>query len=266
MILRVATALPSVLPVPHSPDGISRLRGESRERTITSALVASPLTAWLLSQHDVWHWQGDPTWKPYGSGYPDFSEYRFLPTWPPSMSRRPPIEARLSVATGMLKLSPAEADGTPALQVACDLMFSLLELNDDRMMSDIRHATTPMPIPGALSLEEVTEALLNLWPVAQLAMTLAGQLLPAGEYASGQIGTWIQLRSVQLERVIDLTGLSRVDGGTDAPDASTAARWPLVPESGASGDPRVVIVDMIIDYLERSGYRGLVALRDRLLA
>jgi hypothetical protein len=166
----------------------------------------------------------------------------------------------------MLRLSPTETDGTPAIQVACDLMFSLLELDHDRMVGDVRHATTPMPIPGALSLEEIAEALFNLWPVAGLAAALGEQLLPRGDYASGQIGAWIQLRSVQLERVIDLSGLSRVDGGTDAPDASTAARWPIVADSGAVGDPRNVIADMMVDFLERSGYRGLGTVRDRLLA
>jgi hypothetical protein len=266
VILRVAIAVPNILPVPHSPDGISQLRGESREEAVVSALATSPFTSWLHDQRGVWHWQGVPAWKPYGSGYPDSSEYRFLPTWPPSASRRPPIQARLGVATGMLRLSPTETDGTPAIQVACDLMFSLLELDHDRMVGDVRHATTPMPIPGALSLEEIAEALFNLWPVAGLAAALGEQLLPRGDYASGQIGAWIQLRSVQLERVIDLSGLSRVDGGTDAPDASTAARWPIVADSGAVGDPRNVIADMMVDFLERSGYRGLGTVRDRLLA
>ncbi len=45
VILRVAIAAPNVLPVPYAPEGISRLRGESREQAVTSALRASPVTA-----------------------------------------------------------------------------------------------------------------------------------------------------------------------------------------------------------------------------
>lgn len=264
IILRVAIALPNVIAAPYGQDGISRLRGEEREQVVTEALEDSPFTTWLQSQRDAWHWQDDPVWKPYGTFYADFSEYRFQPTWPASASRRPPLQARLSVATGLLKSSSPETTGPPALQLACDLMFSLLELDEQRMIGDIRHATTPVPIPGALSMEEILEALLQLWTVADIAETLSEQLLPTGDYAQGQIAAWIQLRSVQIERVINLDGLRRNDGGTDAPDASTAARWPLVAESGEAGDPRTVIAEMIADFLERSMYRGLDEVKVRL--
>lgn len=264
IILRVAVALPSGMPINYGQDRISRLRGEEREHVVTDLLAGSPLTSWLKGQREVWHWQDYPTWQPYGSFYADFSEYRFSPHWPPSDSRRLPFQARLGAATGLLKVSPSKTTGSFALQVACDLMISLLELDEERRVGGIRYTTTPSPVPSALTLEEIVEAMLQLWHVADIAIPLSQHLLPAGDYSRGQIGAWIQPRNVQIERVIDLRDLRRNAGGTDAPDASTAARWPLVTELGEAGEPRRLIVDMIVDFLDRSMYRGLDEVKVRL--
>jgi hypothetical protein len=144
----------------------------------------------------------------------------------------------------------------PAIQIACDLALNLLELDSERRQGPIRHMTTPAPIPAALSLTEVAEFLLHLWPITDVAAGLAPELLPPGNYGHGQVAAWIQVRNVQLERVIDLRSLKRLPESSDAPDGSTAGLWPLVTAKGHS-DPRDLIADMLLDLMERSGYRHL---------
>jgi hypothetical protein len=198
-------------------------------------------------------------WGAYGSGYPEFTEYRFLPYWPGLASDRVPFQARAAIATGWSATVQDAVGSDPAIQIACDLSLNLLELDSERRRGPVRHTTTPPPVPAALRPTEVVEFLLNLWPITDVAATLAPHLLPRGEYGHGQVAAWIQVPNVQLERVVDLRSLSRLPESSDAPDGSTAALWPMVDEKGR-GEPR----DMIADMVEKSGYRRLGGLKEDL--
>jgi hypothetical protein len=245
--LRVAVALPGVLEMRGASVGVTRLHGEPREHLIEGALNLSSLTTWLRAQREVWHWGEEETsWEAYGSGYPEFTEYRFAPSWPRLVGAYVPFSARVGVLTGWQVTSHDGVGSDPAIQIACDLALNLLELDSERRQGPIRHMTTPAPIPAALSLTEVAEFLLHLWPITDVAAGLAPELLPPGNYGHGQVAAWIQVRNVQLERVIDLRSLKRLPESSDAPDGSTAGLWPLVTAKGHS-DPRDLIADMLAD-------------------
>ena len=238
--------------------------GEARERVIEQALNLSPLTTWLIAQREVWHWdEGELLWGAYGSGYPEYTEYRFLPLWSSLAGDRVPFQARAAVATGWHTTGQDGVGSDPAIQIACDLTLNILELDSERRRAPIPNTTTPSPVPAALKPTEVVEFLVNLWPITDVAATLAPSLLPRGDYGHGQVAAWIQVRNVQLERVVDLSSLRRLPESSDAPDGSTAALWPMTIEKGG-GEPRDMIADMLVDMVERSGYRQLGGLKDDL--
>jgi hypothetical protein len=254
--LRIAVALPGAVEQPFR-DHVSRLQGERRETSVLEALNRSPLTRWLMAQKENWNWDDEPGWYAYGSGYPDLSEFRFVPSW--KGTARQPLQARVSVATGLLRPNEAR-DQLPAVHLALDLMYQLLELDGDRKPDSVRHQTTPAPAPGALRLLEVAEALLNGLVIGDVAAHLSGHLL-ATDNRNGEVGMWVQPRGIELERIVRLEGIRRLPGATDAPCGVTAASWPLGIGGGPS-DQREFIVDMLLDYLERSGYRQLDGVLD----
>lgn len=258
---RIAVALPGVVPqMGTAADRVTRLRGEARERLIEEALNQSPVTTYLNAQREVWHWQdGETSWGAYGNGYPEFTEYRFVPIWPDLADDRIPFLARAGVLTGWRGRSPDGVGSDPALQIAVDLTLNLLDLDSDRRREPTRHTTSP--VPAALSITEVADLLLNLWPITDVASDLVSELLPPGNYEQGQVGIWLQVRNAQLNQVIDLNSLSRLPASSDAADGAMASQWPVVSEVGSTG-PRDIVVEMLLDMLERSGFRRLGDLLD----
>jgi hypothetical protein len=69
------------------------------------------------------------------------------------------------------------------------------------------------------------------------------------------------VRNAQLNQVIDLNSLSRLPASSDAADGAMASQWPVVSEVGSTG-PRDIVVEMLLDMLERSGFRRLGDLLD----
>jgi hypothetical protein len=248
LTLRVAVALPAAIEQPFQ-NAVSLLHGERREVAVLTALARSPVNRWLTAQKEVWGWHDEPEWHAYGNSYPDLSEYRFVPSW--SNTPRHPLQARLSVATGV----PRGALELPGVHIALDVMFQLLELDEHRRPSGIRHQTTPAPVPAAFGLGDVADTLLVVLSIGDLAVELSGQLLPHA-YSTGEVAIWVQPRGVELQRVVHLEGIKRLAGAADASCGLTAASWPLG-VGGGPDDPRQFIVDMLLDYLERSGYRQL---------
>jgi hypothetical protein len=95
-----------------------------------------------------------------------------------------PLIARCSVLTGWCMDSTRQF--RPAIRLALDLMFNILELGEDRKPSPIRHATTPPPAPAALALDEIAEYLLHLFSAAELARQAAARLLETIDDHSGR--------------------------------------------------------------------------------
>ena len=109
-------------------------------------------------------------------------------------------------------------------------MINLLELDAERRPSSIRHATTPPPAPASLSLEEVATYLAELMDVIRLARLMAAELIPDGQRESGYIGAWIEVSGVQLERVVNLSNVSRLDGAAGIPGYVHVVDRPIVDE------------------------------------
>ena len=91
-----------------------------------------------------------------------------------------------------------------------------------------------------------------LRPINQL---LLRTLLPDGDFNTGEVGMWLQVRNVPLERVLRLDNLKRLSASTDAADGSIASRWPLQPST--IGNVEQMIGNMLDSMLERSGYRQI---------
>jgi hypothetical protein len=72
----------------------SELKGPGLTRQqLGSPLARTPTTS-LRAQRDTVHWDDEPTREPYRSGYPNFSEYRFVPKWHRMTSRRAPFSSK----------------------------------------------------------------------------------------------------------------------------------------------------------------------------
>jgi len=158
--------------------------------------------------------------------------------------------ARCAVLTGW---HPQQGETPLAIELACDLMFNVRELDSDRRPGPIRHATTPAPAPGALSINELSQSMLHLFEAPFLAGACAAQLLEGGDFSTGEIGAWMTLSGVELERVFVLSGLRRVAGAVGVADHQRFSDWPL--DGGT--DAATFVATFVIELLERAGYRGL---------
>jgi hypothetical protein len=261
LTLRVLIALPGVLPLMGGggPEQITQLRGEARENLIRGVLDGSQLTRWLTEQRETWHWTDEPSWQVHGNSNVELTELRFLPQWLVNRPRRP-FYARCGVVTGQHVRPNMESE--PAVQIACDLMINVLELDVDRQPGSIRHQTTPPPAPAALDVEELAAYLGNLWLITDLAPQLAQALLPGDKQLHGEAAMWMVVQQ-QLGRVINLQQLERLPESTDVSTGQSATPWPL-PERSSSSAVASLIADLLGDMLERSGYRRLTPLLDKL--
>ncbi len=206
------------------------------------------------TRRDEWHWdEVDPKWEVRGSGNPELTELVIAPHWQGALKQ--PLVARCGVLTGWLALPSGEF--RPAIRMALDLLLSILELDTSRRPSSIRHAATPPPAPGALSLDELAEFMLNLFAAPALAVQSAGALLETGGSATGEVGAWIALSGVELERIVDLRGVRRVANAVGVGDHNRVEAWPL-PETLERG---IAIGNFVADFmdelLERGGYRDV---------
>ena len=246
--LRVSVALPGLASFRPSGEPASRMSVEAREVWLTALLESSRFTAWLRGLRSSWPWDNDPEWVVHGSGNPDLTELRFVPTWPGATQQ--PLMARCAVLTGW---HPQPGDTPLAIELACDLMFNVLELDSDRRPGPIRHATTPVPAPGALSISELSQSMAHLFEAPFLAGACAAQLLEGGDFSTGEIGAWMTLSGVELERAFVLSGLRRVAGAHGVADHQRCTDWPL----DCGTDAAIFVATFVADLLEQAGYRGV---------
>jgi len=137
-------------------------------------------------------------------------------------------------------------------------MFNLLELDHDRRPDTIRHATTPPPIPAALSLDEFADYLLELMVVPTLAREIGEHLLPAGDLRTGYVGAWMTLSGVEFQRLVKVSDLTRLPGAVSVNDHVRLDPWPLTCGSTRESANRSFVADFMDELLERGGYRGVL--------
>ena len=248
--LRCTIALPAI---PLSMYGGSVATSSAvrvRETFLLDAAESSAITGWLTSLRNTWHWNDDTRWEVFGSGQPDLTQLVFRPRWS-SPGSRLPFAARLAVLTGWRTRS--EGEPLLAIQVSLDLMLNLIELDADRQRDSIRHATTPAPAPAALTLEEVAAYLAELMEVIFLADRIGSELFPEGPLVSGYIGAWIDVSGVQLDCVLKLDDVSRLEGANGPAGYAAVSEWPI-----PTGDtPHTFIANLMDEMLEVGGYRGV---------
>jgi hypothetical protein len=252
--LRVAIELPGPPSARWSGDFATQMRGQQREEWLTEMLEAAPFTAWLRERRAEWPWDtADPKWDIRGSGNAELTELVFVPRWQGALKQ--PLLARCGVLTGWC----AKTDGEfkPAIRFALDLHLMIRELDGDRRPSSIRHATTPPPAPAALSLDELASFLLQLISAPMLAGRAAERLLASVDHEHGEIGVWIALSGVELERVVNVSGLRRVADAIGIGEHSRVDSWPLPAAELPETPEGSFVAAFMDDLLERAGYRDV---------
>jgi pyrimidine deaminase RibD-like protein len=258
LTLRTAIALPAMTLSMYSGEVATQIRGQAREELLLRVVNSSPFTEWLHTLSNSWHWDNEAQWEIFGSGQPDMTQLVFRPRWN-TASVRSPLVARLAVLTGWRTQTTGEQD--PAIQVALDLMINLLELDHERRFGAIRHQTTPPPAPGALELEEVATYLAHLTDVVDLAQVFGSELIPQARLNSGYLGAWIDVSGIQLDRVLKLNDLPKVEGALGLPGYALTTEWPIR-SSNDSQSERSFIAQLLDEMLEIGGYRGVQNLFD----
>lgn len=252
MTMRGVVALPA--PVGLGPSNscvtTSRLDVEQREAALEEALNRAPLTEHVRSQATMWGWAEERGWRTQGgSGGDELTRLALDVRWPHYRIRQP-----LSLAAAVLTGTTVPPDNgkaqVPGLVIALDMALNLVELDEQRRPSDTAYRSTPPPAPAALTLDEFAALLASLVSMRQLAMDLSASLL--GRSLEGcWCGLWLQLNAVELERVVRLDGLDRLDHGL------MVTRWMHVidtsEETNTSED--AMVREFLHGLLKRSDYR-----------
>jgi Fic family protein len=257
LTLRVAAAMPSVLPIGGmGSQQAGQLRAQEREALLSSLLETSPITAWLRSLGQVWHWPEDsqPTWTPVGAGSMEFTELWFAPFG--IDAHRPSFMARCAFATGF---ADDESNvGVPTIQGAIDLLFNLQELGADRRPDAVRNASDNPPVPSALSLQEIAEDLIEMCDTVPVISQASDGLL-ASRSPSARVGIWVSLSGVLADRLIDLRAFRRVPRSAGLSQAVGAFR--IQASNGRfdfpKQDARTAVADVLYRALENGGYRDV---------
>jgi len=250
--MRASVALPGLCSSRISGEIASQMPLEGREIWLTSLLEHSPLTKWLRGLKSSWPWDVDPKWEVHGSGNPELTQLRFVPAWHGASHQ--PLMARCAILTGW----HAQANGafTSAIEVACDLMLNVLELDENRRPGTTAHRTTPPPVPAALSLTELVQALRNLLAAPNLASMSATRILGADIHSTGEVGIWLELSGVEVSLVLKLQKLKRVQGSHNLAQHQRLSDWPFGPDM----DSGKFVAGFVKELLELSGYRGVPGL------
>jgi hypothetical protein len=252
LLLRVAVALPSVVTRQGSGINGAPLAVEEREARLREVLETSALTAWLREQRETWHWTDEPLWVAIGTSGEGSVEFEFAPRYD---STSMPFDARLAIQTGWANDADASAL-IPATQVFLDLAFNICELDENRRPSPTRHATTPPPAPGALSLEELADALHAGLQLPQIAREAAAALLSTPPL-EGEVGLWLVTSGVSLDRVLKLSALERRPGASERSEWVSRERWPFTASIWGVPKERATSAAFIQRMLEANGYRNI---------
>jgi hypothetical protein len=157
---------------------------------------------------------------------------------------------RASVLTGPTGIGPGSP---PGLALAIDLIINLTELDASRRPANMAYRSTPPPVPAALSLAELAAYLRPLAGVGAIAHQLGGSLL-SEKPSAGVIALWLQLGTVELERVVRLDSLKRLRDGLMVRRWTQTDGWALdvgkeTPDAGG------FVRDFLAGLLEHADYR-----------
>lgn len=262
VFLRCAAALPGITAARYSGEPATVLRGEAREAFLLEVLTEAPLTQWLRALCREWNCPDNAEWKPHGAGQPDLTQLLFRP----SGTRGEPLLARFGVLTGWRVIGTRTV---PAIRCVLDILMNISALDSDRHLDRSRSADAPVPrsapLPASLSPRQLGEYLVALLDVAPLAQVIGKELLPEGDFSKGAIGLWISCSGIQLQNLVDLQGLRRLEGAYDSASEGKVSRWPLTENaSSVEAQNRTFVADFLDTVLERGGYRGVKDLFDPL--
>jgi len=255
VMLRVAVALPSVLPLfgGNSAERATLLRGQKREECLLDLLEHSPITEELHRLERVWGGVSGANWEPAGTGTAEFSELWFAPYG--IEVRRPPLVARCGVATGWVEGGNATQIAT--IQAALDVMINLTELNELRRQDNVAHRTDDPPAPAALSLEELAEMLHGLLDLPEVVVPAALSLISDPQLNKLKLAEWVTFSGYAANRLGDLrrfhllarsSGISQMIAGILMEPYRIGGIWPT-----SWG----FVADLLYEGLERGGYRNL---------
>jgi len=262
LTLRCVVALPApVLLGPLAPGTpVSQVDAEARESLLSEALDAAQVTADIRAQASMWGWAEDRGWRAQGgTGSDELTRLTLDLKWPRHRIRQP-MSASAAVLTGPTVGGSDAAQDETGVVLAVDLALNLIELDEHRRPSDIAYRTTPPPAPAALTVTELADLMSSLISIGDLAPSVASALL-GRTVEAGWIGLWLRLNAVELERVVRLDRLDRLDNGL------SVSQWSLVmPCSTAAGEQpgagAALVRDFLTGLLKRSDYRRFTAALD----
>lgn len=245
LILRAVVALEDEA----RPDDEAALpRLTESESRIAAAMNSDPLTEWLAATAAQWGADGTSTWAVQGSSGAAYTQLRFSPTY---ASGRSPLSAQATVNTS---IGQQGGPGGVRLAVVIDLGLNVLELDDERRPSEVRHETTPPPAPGALSLDETVTYLAELLRGAEGTLPrFASQLSVADSPLLA--GLWISVAGIGLDRAVKLNHLTRLPSSTAVSERGRVTPWPIA-GAGWHDDPcRTWAIATLAELLQAAGYR-----------
>jgi hypothetical protein len=253
ILLRATAALPAPMPrrIEQPSETSSLLLAEGREDLILDALDNAVLTRELRSLQSSWNWVNDLGWHVQGgSPGPEVTIASFDLEWAAPRIRQP-LALRCAVLTGWTDAP----EWRKALLVALDLSISVLELDRDRLPGEIRHFSTPAPVPAALKPEELG-ALVSLLvsEVGPLGTELLGPLAGLEPETTGQVATWLQHDGIALDRFVDLTGWTRLPNPSASARAEAAESWPFTEDGQQRGERRLAS-GLLASALRNNDYR-----------
>lgn len=210
---------------------------DDREDEIVHVLTTSRLTSRLMEVAAAWGWSPETAsgWRVRG-GSPgsEITEAEFVIGWD-SWRIRQPMTVNATVMTGF---TPCAAGGLdPAVVVAVDMGFSVLELDEDRRPSSVAWRSQPPPSPGALSLQELADMVgLVAAETGPIAARLADPLVGIPAESSGTVYLWTQHDTVALDRIVNLTHLKRLPNAASSTRSQASGTWPFTATAPATGD------------------------------
>jgi len=254
VLLRVAVAIPVPVTV-----ALPARPVDQREKDLLKILTGASITRWLRGQRDIWHWTGEAIWAPTAGDGSTLFEFLYAPQFPGTSV---PLSARCCVQVGIANNMDDRGE-VPAVQIAIDLIMNVLELDADRHPSSMRHETAPPPAPGALKSAEIAEALVALLAIRDLVEPLATTVSIPIE-GGGELGMWLVLNSLPVDRVLDLSNLERRSGAATRSEWSSVHPWPLPPSLWGVPPERAAVAAFLQQILETSGFRNVALLTSKL--
>lgn len=264
VFIRAAIALPSPMPRrSEQPSEIaSRLEPEDREDLLLRVLNNSVLTRELRKLQSSWHWVSDLAWQIQGGAPgPEVTTAAFGFQWDAPRLRQP-LAVRCAVLTGWA----SNQQWQRALLFALDMSINVLELDQERRPGEVRHFSTPPPAPGALKPEELGDLVsLMTSEVGPLGSEVIEALVGLQPETTGQVAVWLQHDGLSLDRVMDLTGWTRLPNPASATRAEAAESWPFDDYGGESGQRRLAR-GILAGALQGNDYRRYKPELDRIFS